>query len=76
LVISVNGEYDDTDAGATSIDNDNQAASGTSGLLTYNSGTSTAFSPTSDGITNYMVFNGKICLAPLIRKTKHYSNAS
>lgn len=66
LVISCNGIEDDTDAGATQIDNDNKAAANTStGLLTYTSSKSATLSPTSSDITNYIVFGGKICLAPI-----------
>lgn len=70
LVISCNGTEADTEAGATQIDTDNQSAANTStGLLTYTSSNSATLSPTSSDITNYIVFGGKICLAPLQKFT-------
>lgn len=69
LVISVNGNEVDTDEEATNIDNNNRDACGNTGLFTFNSGQSASFSPLDESITNYIVFNGKIALAPLMMKS-------
>lgn len=69
LVISVNGLETDTDAAATQIDTDNQYAAGTNGILSYNSSEVTTLSPSSNDVTNYLVFSGKMILAPHINKT-------
>lgn len=69
LVISSNGNEQDTDEEATNIDTANQTASGTVGLFTYNSSNSASFSPTDSNTKNYIVFSGKIVLAPLVMKS-------
>lgn len=69
LVISVNGSKVDTDAAATQIDTDNQYAAGTNGILGYNSTEVTTLSPSNNEVTNYLVFSGKMILAPHINKS-------
>lgn len=70
LVISVNGNGSDTDTEANIIDWYNEYASGTDGIVQYTNNVSASYSPTSSGVTNYIVFSGKIALAPLYNKTR------
>lgn len=69
LVISVNGNGSDTDTEANIIDWYNEYASGTDGIIQYTNSVSTSYSPVSSGVTNYIVFSGKIALAPIYDKT-------
>lgn len=69
LVISLNGIEDDSDEEATAIDTANEYGSGTVGLLTYNDNTAASYSPVNNGVTNYLVFSGKICFAPILKKS-------
>lgn len=70
LVISVNGTGADTDTEANIIDWYNEYASGTDGIVQYTNSQSASYSPTSSGVTNYIVFSGKIALAPIYNKTR------
>lgn len=62
LVISVNGTFDNTDAGGTTMENMIQAANP---VCSYNGLTSSILSPSDPTITNYIVISGKILLNPL-----------
>lgn len=67
MVISINGNYDNSEAESTNIDTANQQASG-NGLLTF-SGDSGSFSPNSSDDTNYILFQGKLAFAPIIKNS-------
>ena len=54
MVISINGNYDNSEEESTNIDTANQQASG-NGLLTF-TGDSGSFSPNSSDDTNYILF--------------------
>lgn len=74
LVVSVNGNGDDTEAGAypteaTLSDNAPRA------VYTGNT-TGGVFSPSDDGTTNYIVLSGSIVLNPLMKFTCSYKSAS
>lgn len=74
LVISVNGNGVDTDEEATNIDNANSYACGTDGLFSFTSGKSASFSPSSSQVKNYLVFNGKMVLAPRMPRSGYNGN--
>lgn len=66
LVISSNGRKNDTEGGADAVNQRNQEAAGSSGLLTYNNLTAANYSPADEDSTNFLVFKGKMILMPLI----------
>jgi hypothetical protein len=76
LVISVNGNESDTETEANIIDWHNEYASGTDGILQYTSNSSASYSPVSSGVTNYIVFGGKIALAPIYHKTANETRSN
>lgn len=67
MVISINGNYDNSEEESTNIDNANRLASG-NGLLSFN-GESGSFSPNSSDDTNYILFQGKLAFAPIIKNS-------
>ena len=69
LVISVNGTFDNSDAGGTAMENMIQAASP---VCSYKGLKSSIFSPSDPTITNYIVISGKILLNPLQPLTGPY----
>ena len=69
LVISVNGTFDNSDAGGTTMENMIQAASP---VCSYKGLKSSIFSPPDTTITNYIVISGKILLNPLQQLTGPY----
>lgn len=69
LVISVNGNYDDSELELTNIDNaiyksSHDAQGNTTGLLSF-SEESGIYSPADDETTNYIIFNGSLTLVPV-----------
>lgn len=66
MVISVNGQGDDSENGAIALNNRNQTAAGTDGLFIYNNTTAANYSPNEDNQTNFFIFSSKIILAPKI----------
>lgn len=62
LVISINGTYDNSDAGGTTMENMIQAATP---ICSYKGLSSSILSPSDPTVTNYIVISGKILLNPL-----------
>ena len=62
LVISVNGTFDNSDAGGTTMENMIQAANP---VCSYNGIASSILSPSDPRVINYIVISGKILLNPL-----------
>ena len=69
LMISVNGELDDSENGLNlwSVRIQNQTP-----LAEYKSKTSGIYSPLDSTTTNYLVFSGKITLAPLVKNSGYF----
>lgn len=74
IVISVNGNSDDSEAEIRRIQTDIERSSGynastqtAQGLMVYNGETSGQYSPVDDTTTNYLVFKGAIRLMPVLR---------
>lgn len=67
LVISVRGNgYDDEETPANNIDSASENAAGTDGCIAKYTKTGGTYSPVSDDVTNYLVFSGKLLLAPRV----------
>lgn len=62
LVISVNGTYDNSDAGGTSMEN---MIKGANPVCTYKGVTASILSPSDPTVINYIVISGTIILNPL-----------
>lgn len=72
LVISCNGNRENTEEAATKFDNDNITAAGgqgyleDNGILKYIGGESGMFSPRDEETTNYVIFSGSMILNPVM----------
>ena len=67
LVVSVNGQENDTEAGAAAADARHEAAAGTDGIMQWNNLTAANYSPDSDDDINFLILQGKLALSAKIK---------
>ena len=67
LVISVNGQENDTEAGNDAANVRYATASGTDGIMQWNNLVAANYSPESDDDINFLILQGKLSLSPKIK---------
>lgn len=67
LVISVNGQENDTEAGNDAANARYATASGTDGIMQWNNTVAANYSPDSDDDIKFLIIQGKLALSPKIK---------
>ena len=81
LVISVNGQENDSEAGNDAANTRYATASGTDGIMQWNNTVAANYSPDSDDDIKFFIIQGKLALSPKIKVTGwagwnlHYSTS-